>query len=88
MQPSVPIRQETGSRSAANPCPAPSDPMTLLGCFLDILAPWETVFPQARTFRRDMRWLRKPTLWWRRATFIRLSTSASSRAAVPGRRTA
>ena len=29
--------------------------MTLLGCFLDILAPWETVFPQARTFLRAVR---------------------------------
>ena len=51
----VPIRQETGSPSAANPSPAPRDPMTLLGCFLDILALWATVFPQARTFLRALR---------------------------------
>jgi len=29
--------------------------MTLLGCFLDILASWVTVFPQERTFRRAVR---------------------------------
>jgi hypothetical protein len=29
--------------------------MTLLGCFLDILACWETVFPQSRTFLRAVR---------------------------------
>jgi hypothetical protein len=55
MQPSVPIRQETGSRSATSTSPTPRDPMTLLGCFLDILASWETVFPQSRTFLRAVR---------------------------------
>lgn len=55
MPPLVPIRQETGSRWATSTTPAPRDPMTLLGCFLDILAPWETVFPQSRTFLRAVR---------------------------------
>lgn len=30
-------------------------PLTLLGCFLDIVAAWETVFPQSRTFLRALR---------------------------------
>src|SRR5436190_8027767 len=55
MQSSVPIRPETGSCSAADPNPALRDPMTLLGCFLDIAALWEPVFPQARTFLRALR---------------------------------
>jgi hypothetical protein len=51
----VPIRPETGSPSAANFSPAPQDPMTLLGCFLDIVALWKAAFPQERTFLRAVR---------------------------------
>lgn len=55
MQPSLPIPQEIGSRSRTDGGPAAEDPMTLLGCFLDILASWVTVFPQERTFLRAVR---------------------------------
>jgi len=55
MPPSVPIRQATGLLSATTASPTPGDPVTLLGCFLDILASWQTVFPQSRTFLRAVR---------------------------------
>jgi hypothetical protein len=43
------IPQKTGTDAS------PENPRTLLDCFLDILAPWQTVFPQTRTFLRAVR---------------------------------
>ena len=55
MPPSMPIRRQTGSRSAASTRHQPSIPLTLLGCFLDIVGAWEGVFPQSRTLLRAVR---------------------------------
>jgi len=55
MPPSVPIRRQAGSRSVASTGHKPTDPTTLLGCFLGILASWEGVFPQSRTLLRAVR---------------------------------
>jgi hypothetical protein len=44
------VLQVTASRGEAHPHSAA--PKTLLGCFLGILAGWETAFPQRRTFLR------------------------------------
>jgi hypothetical protein len=35
--------------------PPPQDPRSLLACFLDIVADWEAVFPQSRTYLRAVR---------------------------------
>lgn len=55
MQPSPLILQASGARSGTDAPLAPGSPTTLLGCFLDILAAWEAVFPQTRTFLRAVR---------------------------------
>ena len=44
---SVPGRLPAGS--------PPEGPRSLLACFLDIVADWEALFPQARTYRRAVR---------------------------------
>jgi hypothetical protein len=46
-----------GSRLSTRlrPAPPPEGPSSLLACFLDILADWETLFPQPRTYRRALR---------------------------------
>jgi len=46
-----------GSRLSTRLRPAPptQGPSSLLACFLDILADWETLFPQPRTYRRAVR---------------------------------
>ena len=53
MKPSPLIPQATESCSETDA--SLEAPKTLLGCFLAILAPWETVFPQSRTFLRAVR---------------------------------
>ena len=44
---SVPGRLPAGS--------PPEGPRSLLACFLEIVADWEALFPQARTYRRAVR---------------------------------
>jgi hypothetical protein len=51
MPSSPPLPPKTGAPSGTNRTPPP---LTLLGCFLDIVA-WESVFPQSRTFLRALR---------------------------------
>jgi hypothetical protein len=53
MPPSPLVLQAPGSPGPTQPSPAV--PKTLLGCWLEILAGWETAFPQARTFLRAVR---------------------------------
>jgi hypothetical protein len=53
MPPSPTIPQRTGAPSGTDT--SPQNPQTLLACFLEILAPWRTAFPQSRTFLRAVR---------------------------------
>lgn len=47
ISPSVPSRISQG--------PSPEAPRSLLACFLDIVADWEALFPQPRTYLRAVR---------------------------------
>lgn len=49
------LPQVIAATSGNGRSPAPGPPMTLLGCFLDIVQGWEATFPQPRTYFRAVR---------------------------------